>query len=327
MMSITRRPGKRLSWRCIVVAAGLTLGGPAVAFDPSLPEAASATFDDRENLGSVSVPLAAFGAEDAIKAVEGAVRRRAWLIPSPTLPTLRIAQDIREDVIAAGYDVVLDCLGSDCGGFDFRFSLPVLPAPTMNVDLFDFRVLTAQREFGDRQEYLYFLISRGRSNRYVQLYEVVTAGASSDQPTRAAGQVAEPSIAPSFSPSANTLIDELTSAGHLVLSDLDFATGADALNDREYESLAALAVFLTQNPNSRIVLVGHTDSVGALEANTALSRRRAQAVRQRLIGEYDIPEAQVSAEGAGYLAPVRSNTTTEGREANRRVEAVLLAIE
>ena len=73
--------------------------------------------------------------------------------------------------------------------------------------------------------------------------------------------------------------------------------------------------------------MGHTDAVGSLEANTALSRRRAEAVRRRLIDIHGADPAQVTAHGAGYLAPLASNLSAPGREMNRRVEAVLLSAE
>ena len=73
--------------------------------------------------------------------------------------------------------------------------------------------------------------------------------------------------------------------------------------------------------------MGHTDTVGGLEANVALSRRRAASVRDRLIERHGVPAEQLEAHGTGYLAPVAPNTTAEGREANRRVEAVLLETE
>ena len=74
----------------------------------------------------------------------------------------------------------------------------------------------------------------------------------------------------------------------------------------------------------RIALVGHTDTVGGLEANINVSRARARSVRQRLIESYGIAEERLDAEGMGYLAPVASNLTAEGRDQNRRVEVVLL---
>ena len=74
----------------------------------------------------------------------------------------------------------------------------------------------------------------------------------------------------------------------------------------------------------RVALVGHTDAQGSLDANIALSKRRAQAVADRLVAGHGVARAQLQAEGMGWLAPVATNLTPEGREANRRVEAVVL---
>ncbi len=73
--------------------------------------------------------------------------------------------------------------------------------------------------------------------------------------------------------------------------------------------------------------MGHTDAVGNLETNIALSRARAEAVRLYLIERLDVDPGQVSATGIGYLAPRATNETEDGRETNRRVEAVLLYAE
>jgi len=90
--------------------------------------------------------------------------------------------------------------------------------------------------------------------------------------------------------------------------------------------LAALAAWLAGNPARRIALVGHTDSQGDLAANVAVSQARAEAVRAILVAQ-GAPAGQIAAEGAGWLAPVASNLTPEGRARNRRVEAVVLAAE
>ena len=126
-------------------------------------------------------------------------------------------------------------------------------------------------------------------------------------------------------PPNSDLARRLLSDGHAVLDGLEFPSGSASLSGDRYPSLEALARFLEENPAATVVLVGHTDAVGALDANTALSRARAQSVRARLIGTYGIDPERLLAEGAGYLAPVAGNLTPEGRAANRRVEAVLLA--
>jgi OOP family OmpA-OmpF porin len=121
------------------------------------------------------------------------------------------------------------------------------------------------------------------------------------------------------------LIAALRAQGHVVLGDLDFGTGSAALGAGPFASLGSLAAFLTEDPARRIALVGHTDTVGGYDGNLALSRRRAEAVMTRLINEHNVPSGQLEAEGIAYLAPIAPNDAASGREANRRVEAVLLA--
>ena len=81
--------------------------------------------------------------------------------------------------------------------------------------------------------------------------------------------------------------------------------------------------WLAANPSRHVTLVGHTDASGALLANVALSRLRAQSVRAALVAKFSTNAAQIDAQGAGYLAPRASNETPEGRTKNRRVEVML----
>ena len=316
--------------RAALVLTAAMAAAPAAAFDPSsLPGTATLTHDDTEGPASLSLPVGTYDGTLPMLEVEGRLHRRAWRLASANLSTLSIMRGLREDLKAGGYEVLLDCQTEACGGFDFRFGLTVLPAPEMNVDLFDFRVATAQRTAAGRTEFVYLLVSKGRTNRYVQIFDIV-ADKAVVAATEAPPLVTPPVLVPapeSPVPSEPTLITELRETGYVVLSDLDFASGAGGLSDRSYATLEALADYLKGNAKRVVLVVGHTDAVGTLEANIALSRQRAQAVRERLISRYDVPAAQVVAQGAGYLSPVASNLTQDGREANRRVEAVLLSAE
>lgn len=79
---------------------------------------------------------------------------------------------------------------------------------------------------------------------------------------------------------------------------------------------------LQQEPSLNVRIVGHTDSVGSFEMNMELSRARAEAVVAALVGEHGVAAARLEAHGVGPLAPVATNTTTEGKGKNRRVEIV-----
>ena len=69
-------------------------------------------------------------------------------------------------------------------------------------------------------------------------------------------------------------------------------------------------------------VVGHTDSVGQIEANMKLSQARAEAVVQALTKSHGVAATRLKAHGAGPIAPVVTNRTEEGRAKNRRVELV-----
>ena len=84
-----------------------------------------------------------------------------------------------------------------------------------------------------------------------------------------------------------------------------------------------MAEVLKANPAFNVYIVGHTDTVGELNMNLDLSRRRAQSVAAALTGSYAIPAARINAQGAGPLAPIASNSDESGRQRNRRVEMVL----
>lgn len=68
-----------------------------------------------------------------------------------------------------------------------------------------------------------------------------------------------------------------------------------------------------------IEIAGHTDNVGAAEANARLSKERAEGVRQYLLQTYGLPPQVVVAKGYGSEQPLVANDTPEGREKNRRV--------
>lgn len=185
----------------------------------------------------------------------------------------------------------------------------------MYVNLRDFRFASARNPDG---EALSLLVSRREAHGFIQIIHV-TPIAETD------GDGATPAAAPAISVSyATPILKQLIGQGHAVLNDVKFESGASSLADGDHASLAALAAYLKENPTRRIMLVGHTDATGSLEGNIAVSKSRASSVRNALIREHGVPAAQIDAQGAGYVAPIASNETEDGRTANRRVEAVLL---
>ncbi len=81
-------------------------------------------------------------------------------------------------------------------------------------------------------------------------------------------------------------------------------------------------VLIKQDPDSKIVVEGFTDSQGTAPHNQDLSERRAKAVREYLVSR-GIAADRVSSQGFGLNRPIADNTSAEGRANNRRVEIVV----
>jgi outer membrane protein OmpA-like peptidoglycan-associated protein len=114
-----------------------------------------------------------------------------------------------------------------------------------------------------------------------------------------------------------------TDRGFIVtLPGLFFDTGKAVLKPGARNTLSKIAEQLRANPDARIEIEGHTDSVGSEQLNQALSEKRAKAVRDYLASR-GLPEVRISMAGLGESTPVASNDTAAGRQQNRRVELVI----
>lgn len=261
--------------------------------------------------------------EMPVQTVEGRVTQQAWRIEAASLTTLQLVRPLRAQLRNDRYRIIFECQTEACGGFDFRFGVMTLPPPDMRINIGDFRFLAAEKIGEDGPEYLTLFISRTAQAGFVQVTHV---GPMTQEPEPLASSAAAPARAFGSLTDA-ALTDQLTQVGRAVLGDLRFETGSAQLADEVYGSLQALADYLVSFPDRTVALVGHTDSSGSLEANIALSKRRAASVLERLVSSYGVSRRQLEAEGMGYLAPVSSNLTETGRESNRRVEVIITSTE
>jgi OOP family OmpA-OmpF porin len=76
-------------------------------------------------------------------------------------------------------------------------------------------------------------------------------------------------------------------------------------------------------PACTVLVEGHTDSHGSDELNQKLSQERADAVKQYILANMDLPPSSIDAAGFGESKPIASNETPEGREKNRRIDLVI----
>ncbi|MFA5859417.1 MAG: OmpA family protein [Elusimicrobiota bacterium] len=114
-----------------------------------------------------------------------------------------------------------------------------------------------------------------------------------------------------------------TARGLIVnMSDALFQTGSSELMPLVREKLAKIAGIISSRPDLKLSVEGHTDSVGSDEFNQQLSEKRAQAARDYLVSQ-GVSVNSIVSRGYGKTLPIESNTTSLGREKNRRVELVV----
>jgi outer membrane protein OmpA-like peptidoglycan-associated protein len=104
---------------------------------------------------------------------------------------------------------------------------------------------------------------------------------------------------------------------------IEFPTGGTDIGPQYREQIAQVADRLTKFTDTKATIEGYTDDQGADENNRRLSQKRAESVRDYLIREFKIPADRLKAVGYGESNPVADNATPEGRQKNRRVEAII----
>jgi OmpA-OmpF porin, OOP family len=107
----------------------------------------------------------------------------------------------------------------------------------------------------------------------------------------------------------------------LTLGDVLFDTGKATLKPGAYQTIERLAAALKEVPARKVLIEGHTDSVGSDELNQQLSQNRALSVQAALM-ERGVSSDQISTLGKGESTPVASNDDPGGRQQNRRVEMI-----
>lgn len=107
----------------------------------------------------------------------------------------------------------------------------------------------------------------------------------------------------------------------LTLGDVLFDTGRATLKPGAYATVDRLAAVLKEAPDRKVMIEGHTDSVGSDDYNQGLSERRAAAVQTALL-ERGVRSEQITALGKGETFPVASNDNVAGRQQNRRVDMI-----
>lgn len=123
---------------------------------------------------------------------------------------------------------------------------------------------------------------------------------------------------------------EVIKAGEGIIVKFDsgilFGFDQTELKDEAKTNIKNLVASLNENPDTDILMIGHTDDRGSKQYNQGLSVRRADAVKNYAVSQ-GLTAARVKTDGKNFSEPIADNETEEGRSQNRRVEIVIVANE
>ena len=131
-------------------------------------------------------------------------------------------------------------------------------------------------------------------------------------------KAAEARVAPKAA--ATAIEKQIVEKGRVTLN-VQFDTNKAVVKPAYEKDIRELADAMTAHPELKIMIEGHTDSVGADKYNMNLSQKRADAIKNVLVKKYKVDPARLTAKGFGETKPIADNKTKAGRQQNRRVEA------
>jgi outer membrane protein OmpA-like peptidoglycan-associated protein len=252
-------------------------------------------------------------------ALEGTITRTLYRGPKERT-TLEILRNYQDALASAGFEILYTCGGDDCGRlFHWAFYKEMeqrIRSTRTSGSAFDIpqdlRYLAAGGEVDGRMVHVAVLVAfdagfSALSKQPVALVEVIESEAMDT------GMVTV---------DAEAMAKGLDATGHIAIYGIYFATNSAEITPESAPTLTEIATLLTDRPDLRLLVVGHTDNEGDYDYNMGLSGRRAEAVVRALTTEHGIDGSRLRAAGVGYLAPVATNDTAAGREKNRRVELV-----
>ena len=118
-------------------------------------------------------------------------------------------------------------------------------------------------------------------------------------------------------------VKEAKKGSSFVIDDILYNTNSAELKEESRIVLDNFAQYLKENPTIKIQIEGHTDNVGNVKDNEALSSNRAFSVKA-VLEEFGVDGKRILAKGYGPNRPIADNKTEEGRAKNRRTEFQIL---
>jgi len=258
-------------------------------------------------------PTEGAGVPSKKESLEGKITRILYGGPDGR-STLEIYKNYRSALEGAGFQIQYTCSDKECGRLFYwhLYRNRKIKTTKRSGQAFDnpkdIRYLAAKKTAGGVTHVsLLIAIDATWTKQPVTLLEVIESEAMD------AGMVTV---------NAAAMAEGIEGTGHIAIYGIYFDTDSANLKEESGPTLEEIGGLLKTHPSLNLLVVGHTDSQGGYDYNMDLSQRRAAAAVKSLVDRLGVDPKRLRAAGVGYLSPVASNDTPEGRAKNRRVELV-----
>jgi outer membrane protein OmpA-like peptidoglycan-associated protein len=288
---------------------------------------------DAQAFGELVVPLGPVdyvgGSARAAKSekLEGKLTRLVYIAPEKRTP-LEVMRNYEQELAKGGFRTVYTCAGQTCGG-GAGLNLTSMVDPGLkygNPGAYDFGTLALYSQM-DGVRFLVARRTAGGSEMTVTVYTGLRAlpmPPETHNRTAVAVNVVERTVMDTgmVTVDAAAMSTAIKEGGKVAIYGILFDTNKADVKPESAPALKEIATLLQREPTLKLLVVGHTDSVGDYTANLVLSDKRAAAVIQELTATYGVAATRLRPAGAGMMSPVATNETEAGRAKNRRVELV-----
>jgi OOP family OmpA-OmpF porin len=149
-------------------------------------------------------------------------------------------------------------------------------------------------------------------------------GRESVQSNQACATTSAPPVVMEQSPkeAVRAVAKEMLEKGRATI-DIEFDFDKADVKPKYHDEIKKFADVMKDYPDLKVVIEGHTDSIGGKAYNEKLSLRRANSIIKYMVDKFGIDASRLTAKGYGMSRPIADNKTAAGRQKNRRVEAAV----
>ncbi|HSE41945.1 MAG TPA: DUF4892 domain-containing protein [Acidobacteriota bacterium] len=269
----------------------------------------SKEFDEVEILQGAAVDKDKFTKSEK---VQGKVTRIGYAFPD-NRSVFEVSQAYLSALKGAGFKLIYSCNNErECGNW-FANNFEDLPGENDSCYFYGCDEET--------QRYFAAKLTRPEGDVYVAVY-AFTPVAHSKTPVALVRIIEVKPMEDLVKVDAAKMASDIRSEGHVAIYGIYFDFNKADVKPESATAIQEITKLLKLDPNLKLYVVGHTDSVGTVSYNMDLSQRRSEAVVRVLAQQNGITAGRLMGKGVGPLAPVAPNGSDEGRAKNRRVELV-----